>query len=188
VLFRSLDVCKVFFTPRLSNERARIATSISESETVADLFAGVGPFSILIAKRARDVTVHAVELNEFAYRYLIRNISANKVSNSVIPHFGDARVVSNTAIRQKCDRIIMNLPFSSELFLESATNALKPSGGVIHLYSTMKGHFKTIDTFSGIERQLAALGWGFINLENSKIVREVGPRVYNTVFDIRVSE
>ena len=52
-LFR-LDVTKVYFNPRLSHERMRVARQIKEGERVLDMFAGVGPYSILIAKTQRD--------------------------------------------------------------------------------------------------------------------------------------
>src|SRR5659263_193684 len=46
-----LDVSSVYFTPRLSTERMRIAGQVTDQEKIVDMFAGIGPFSILIAKR-----------------------------------------------------------------------------------------------------------------------------------------
>lgn len=183
----SLDISKVFFTPRLSDERLRVARKVGSHETVADLFAGVGPFSVLIAKRVKDVVVHAVELNESAYNYLIRNISLNKVYGKVFPHLGDARDIARTAIKGKCDRVIMNLPFGSEMFIDAGSDALKTSGGVIHLYSTLRSGDSKADVSLRINNNLKLLGWSEVEQEDFRIVREVGPRVYNVVFDIRVS-
>jgi tRNA (guanine37-N1)-methyltransferase len=183
----SLDITKVFFTPRLSCERLRVAKLVKDQETVADLFAGVGPFSVLIAKSVRDVVVHAVELNESAYNYLVRNISLNRVFGKVVPHLGDARYVASTVIKGKCDRVIMNLPFGSELFLDAGSDALKAAGGVIHLYSTLKSSDVKEGAFLKVSNSLKRLGWGDVEQEGFRVVREVGPRVYNVVFDIRVS-
>jgi len=50
-----LDLERVYFNPRLATERDRVASLAARSaseETIIDMFAGVGPFSILIAKRA----------------------------------------------------------------------------------------------------------------------------------------
>lgn len=184
----SLDISRVFFTPRLSSERARVAGLVYENEVVADLFAGVGPFSILIAKRVQGVTVYAVELNEHAYSYLVRNISLNRVADKVFPHLGDARDIAKTGIRGKCDRVIMNLPFGSELFLDAGSNALKPSGGMIHLYSTLRSGVTKEDVFTRLDDTLRKLGWGKVEQKGFRFVREVGPRFYNVVFDICVSK
>ena len=46
-----VDVAKAYFSPRLSHEHERVASLVQKGETVVDLFAGVGPFSVLIAKK-----------------------------------------------------------------------------------------------------------------------------------------
>ena len=56
-----VDLSKVFFSPRLSSEHQRIAKLVDEGERVVDMFAGVGPFSILIAKGLSDVRVEAID-------------------------------------------------------------------------------------------------------------------------------
>ena len=40
-----LDVASVYFNPRLSHERMRIAGQVGRGEVVVDMFAGVGPYS-----------------------------------------------------------------------------------------------------------------------------------------------
>ncbi|MGC8850371.1 MAG: class I SAM-dependent methyltransferase, partial [Candidatus Bathyarchaeia archaeon] len=58
-----VDVAKVYFSPRLSNERRRVAEMAVEGENVLNMFAGVGCFSILIAKRLKEVKVYSIDLN-----------------------------------------------------------------------------------------------------------------------------
>ncbi|RLI09176.1 hypothetical protein DRO32_01185, partial [Candidatus Bathyarchaeota archaeon] len=41
-----LDVARVYFSPRLSYEHARVASQARPGELIVDMFAGVGPFSI----------------------------------------------------------------------------------------------------------------------------------------------
>ncbi|MCK4636721.1 MAG: class I SAM-dependent methyltransferase family protein [Methanomicrobia archaeon] len=125
-----LDIEKVYFNPRLATERHRIAEKVNNGERVLDMFAGVGPFSILIAKK-RDVEVHSIDINPDAFYYLKKNIEINKVKN-VFPYLGDCRDIVKKL--SDFDRIIMNLPKNSLEFLDTALNKTK-KGGIIHLYS-----------------------------------------------------
>jgi tRNA (guanine37-N1)-methyltransferase len=126
-----IDPAKVYFNPRLSNERWRIASLVREGEAVVDMFAGVGPFSIMIAKHARPEVVYAMDLNHDAVEYMRENIRMNKVTN-VVPIEGDSRQL---VFEVPCaDRIIMNLPHSARDFFHDALTRLK-IGGVIHFYT-----------------------------------------------------
>jgi tRNA (guanine37-N1)-methyltransferase len=94
------------------------------------MFAGVGPFSIMIARYSLPSLVVAVDLNPDAVAYLKRNIELNK-ANRVVPYEGDARHV---VFDVPCaDRIIMNLPHSAIDFFHDALTRLKLQG-TIHLY------------------------------------------------------
>jgi len=129
-----LDVSKVFFSPRLATERDIVAKQVRPGETVIDMFAGIGPFSIMIAKTRQPEVVYAIDANEDAIEYMRENMSLNKVTN-VQPILGDAREEVSKLV--KADRIIMNLPHSAREFLEEAIDALK-QGGVIHFYEIMQ--------------------------------------------------
>jgi tRNA (guanine37-N1)-methyltransferase len=130
-----LDPSKVYFSPRLATERLRIAGLVGRGEAVLDMFAGVGPFSIHIAKKAGPATVLAVDINPAAIGYLKKNIRLNKVAN-VEPLLADARELGGKL--SPVDRIIMNLPHSAFGFLPVALGLLKP-GGTIHLYDIIPG-------------------------------------------------
>ena len=125
-----VDPAKTYFNPRLANERMRIASLVREEERVIDMFAGVGPFSIMIAKRAKPQLVFAIDLNHDAVEYLKRNLELNRVQR-VIPVEGDAREVLFEL--PHADRIIMNLPHSAVDFFHEALSRLN-LGGTIHLY------------------------------------------------------
>jgi tRNA (guanine37-N1)-methyltransferase len=125
-----IDPAKVYFNPRLAHERRRIASLVRQGEVVVDMFAGVGPFSIMIARYALPSLVVAVDLNPDAVDYLKRNIELNK-ANRVVPYEGDARQV---VFDVPCaDRIIMNLPHSAIDFFHDALTRLKLQG-TIHFY------------------------------------------------------
>lgn len=126
-----LDVKKVYFSPRLATERKRVADQVKDGEIIVDMFAGVGPFPVLIAKN-HNAKIYAIDINPEAYRYMQKNIALNKVQNKVIPILGDVREVLKDK-NIKADRIIMNLPGSAFEFLDSAFNTVK-NGGIIHYY------------------------------------------------------
>lgn len=137
-----LDIKKVYFSPRLATERKRVADRVKNGEIIVDMFAGVGPFPILIAK-SHDVKIYAIDINPEAYRYMQKNIELNKVQDKVIPILGDVReVLSDKNI--KADRIIMNLPGTAFEFLDSAMNSIK-DGGVIHYYEFSEDFKKPVE-------------------------------------------
>ncbi len=128
-----MDVAKVFFSPRLATEREVVARNVGAGEVVIDMFAGIGPFSVLIAKTRSPKVVYAIDLNPEAIRFMKENIALNK-AGAVIPILGDAR--EEIAKLEKADRIIMNLPHDASGFVADALKALKP-GGTIHYYEIM---------------------------------------------------
>jgi tRNA (guanine37-N1)-methyltransferase len=131
-----LDLEKVYFNPRLAGERnrvaAQVASNVKAEEEVIDMFAGVGPFAIQVAKRAPQSHVTAIDINPDAIRYLRENMKLNGVRN-IEAIEGDIRDMYGK-FRDKADRIIMNLPKSAYLFLREALSMLKPHGGILHFY------------------------------------------------------
>ncbi len=173
-----LDVAKVYFSPRLATERMRIFKKAKPGEVVFDMFAGVGPYSILLAKKAK--LVFACDINPWAIRYLEENIRLNK-ANNVVPILGDVRKVAG---KLEADRVIMNLPKFANRFLREAMLSVK-DGGVVHYY----GFSPEEDLFSEHEAKIKAiareLGFGVEFLERRK-VRPYAPRQFNIAIDFRV--
>ena len=128
-----LDVLSTYFNPRLSHERRRVAGQVRKPEVVIDLFAGVGPYSILIAKLQPSSRVYALDINPSAIKYLKENALINKVADRVIPIQGDARETS-TNLLSGADRVIMNLPSEAEQYLDVPCRVLRPTGGTVHYY------------------------------------------------------
>ncbi len=150
-----LDVSKAYFSPRLGRERMRVASQVGGGERVLVMFAGVGPYPILIAKRARAEVV-AVELNPDAVAYMRWNVMRNRVAVEVME--GDAAgVVPKLGV---FDRIVMPLPKEAGSFLAAAMPALK-KGGVIHYYTFARngleatGHL--LETVGGMGRRARIL-------------------------------
>ena len=87
-----LDPEKVMFSMGNREEKARIARMVRNQprpERIADMFAGIGYFSIPLAGTGADV--HAIEINPVAFGYLVRTIEANGLSGRITPSFGDSR-------------------------------------------------------------------------------------------------
>lgn len=126
-----VDVSRVYFNPRLASERRRVSTLVRKGEVVVDMFAGVGPFSLMIAKYASAREIYGIDMNPDAVALMKENIEINKVEG-VNPLLGDVReVIGNLP---PADRIIMNLPHSAHEFLEIATMNINPMG-TIHFYT-----------------------------------------------------
>lgn len=126
-----LDASMMYFSPRLGQERMRVASQVAVGERVLVMFAGAGPYAVLIAKKRSPREVVSVELNPAAVCFMRENVGLNKVGGVVRVMEGDVRnVVPNLG---KFDRIIMPLPKDACDFLDVALPAVK-KGGVIHFY------------------------------------------------------
>ncbi len=124
-----LDVAQTYFSPRLASERMRVVGQIRDWERVLVMFAGVGPYAILAAKKSRS-EITAAELNPKAVEYMRQNVLMNKVMVNVIE--GDVR--ATVPMLGLFDRIIMPLPKQADTFLDIALPALRKDG-VIHYYT-----------------------------------------------------
>ncbi len=150
----AVDPSLVYFNPRLASERARIALAVKKGETVIDMFAGVAPFPIVISKLAHPKVIYAIDLNPEVERFTNLSIEMNHIKN-IVPITGDAREV----VKQlpKADRIIMNLPQSSDEFLDSAMESAK-TGAVIHMHKVLE-RADLEDFLLGIEKRMSSLGY-----------------------------
>lgn len=125
-----LDPEKVMFSMGNREEKARIARMVRNQprpERIADMFAGIGYFSIPLAGTGADV--HAMEINPVAFGYLVRTIEVNGLSGRITPSFGDSRCLLSGTY----DRIVMG-HFDSVTMLPDALRHAEP-GTVIHLHS-----------------------------------------------------
>jgi tRNA (guanine37-N1)-methyltransferase len=129
-LFR-LDVAKCYFSPRLAGERMRLARQVRHGEDVLVLFAGVAPFSIIIARHSRPRLVDSVELNPVSHKYAVENIALNKVAQAVRPVKADAaRFLSR---KGSYDRIVLAWPGRAQPYLVHSLKQLRKRG-VLHYY------------------------------------------------------
>ncbi len=187
-----LDVKNTYFTPRLVFERRRVASSaIMENELIIDMFAGVGPFSIQIAKD-QNVKIYAFDLNPEAYRYLKENVTLNKLKGEIFPYHVDIKNLLEPAnqlgqsLMHKADRIIMNLPESSINFMDAACFLMKESGGILHFYQFSEKPDPIEKTLKKLEHKLKSLNWEIESIITSKIVKHYSPKSELVVLDLKI--
>ncbi|OAQ53208.1 hypothetical protein HTG_06955 [Natrinema mahii] len=142
-----LDPAKVMFSPGNQAERTRMGDVVSSDEHVFDMFAGIGYFTLPMARAGARVT--ATEINPTAFRYLLENAVLNDVADRVDAYMTDCR---DLASEIEADRVVMGYyghadgdgdgdgtadhgTRSDEAhdFLEDALAALVP-GGVVHYH------------------------------------------------------
>ncbi len=180
-----LDVAKVYFSPRLSYEHARVASQARDGEVILDLFAGVGPFPILMARR-REVLAYAVDANPWAFHYLAYNVVLNKVRGHVVPLLSDAREAVERGLKGVADRVVMNLPEKAREFLDVACEALRPGGGVIHFYTFAGAPEPEREAIGALVAGVEAAGRSVRRILAVRRVRAVGPFRWQIAVDAEV--
>jgi tRNA (guanine37-N1)-methyltransferase len=187
-----LDVKKTYFSPRLVFERQRVAlSSIQENELIVDMFAGVGTFSIQIAK-TNNVKIHAFDVNPDAYNYLRKNVKLNRLKGDIYPVNIDVKYLIEEdnqlgkKLFHKADRIIINLPESSNKFVNVACFLTKESGGIIHFYQFTEKPNPIEKTLKNLETILKKYEWEIEFILESKIVKHFSPKSELVVLDLKI--
>ncbi len=156
-----VDVEQVYFSPRLSTERLRIANLVKAAENskntmdtrenIMVFFSGAAPYCAVIGKKTQAKSIVGIEINPIAHKYAQETIHANKLKNvhlfcgdvhKVLPLLLDHKHLAQD-IPRTYDRIIMNLPKSAHEYLDDALSISK-RGTIIHYYDFL--HEDEFDT------------------------------------------
>ena len=139
-IFIKLDVEKVYFSPRMSSERKRIAELVKPNEYILVMFSGSGVYPLVIAKNSECKEVYGIEINPIAHKYALENIKKNKLENKIRLFLGDVKKIM-PKLNKKFDRILIPLPKGGEDFLNLTLKYIK-NKGVIHFYDFLhEGEF-----------------------------------------------
>ena len=184
----AVDVRLCYFSPRLLHERMRIARLVQPQEVVVNMFAGVGCFSIIIARHSRARKVFSIDVNPAAVKFMEKNIRLNRVYGKVVSFIGDAKTIIYARLQRCADRVLMPLPKKPLKYLPCALTALKASGGWIHVH-TFEHAVNPVDpmkkTKHKIAATLAALGVDF-TIPCIRVVRSTGQNWFQLVADVHI--
>ncbi|WP_276814980.1 class I SAM-dependent methyltransferase [Desulfurococcus amylolyticus] len=184
-----VDINKVYISPSLNYEHYRIAKLVAPGETVLNMFAGAGLFSIIIARYAKPRKVYSIDINPYAYHYMVENVRLNHVEDVVEPILGDAGEVVNSRLTNTSDRVLMPYPELALDYLDKALMALRDGRGWIHVYlhvKTAKGEHYLTKAEQLVAEKLASLGVRNYDISSKRKIRNVGPRTHQVVVDIKI--
>lgn len=174
----TVDVEQVYFSPRLSNERLRIATEVTNGESILHCFSGCAPLECVIGSKKNVVQV-GVEKNPLGHSYGLKNVTQNKISQTQLV----CKDFSEFDTQQKFDRIVMNLPKNAIEYVPHALLFATPKC-VMHIYDFAKeGEFDSsfakiseLVTKSGKKCEL--LGYHTCGVQ--------GVRLYRVCIDVKI--
>ncbi len=174
-----VDVERAYFSPRLGAERSRVARQVQPGETVVDMFAGVGPYAILIARTRRPKAVHAIDANPAAVELLRENVRRNRVDVAVHQGLGQ-EVLPRLA---PVDRVIMDLPQGAREFLPATVRCVR-YGGVVHFYAIIE----RVRVEDAREDALVLVRHGGRNAQvlGTRVVRGYSPGRVHLAMDLRI--
>jgi tRNA wybutosine-synthesizing protein 2 len=177
-----MDVTKVMFASGNLDERMRVANLDCSGETVVDMFAGIGYFTLPAAVHAGAKKVIACELNPGAMDFLRTNIGANKVEGKVETRLGDCRDVAPS---DAADRVFMGYFEETHAFLPHALEALKPAGGTVHYHEVCPEELLPERPRARMEEAVARGGYKVTGCDLRK-VKSYAPGVWHVVLDARL--
>lgn len=175
------DVKELMWSKGNKAERERMFRAVKKGEVVVDMFAGIGYWSILIARHSCCKKIYAIDINPKAISYLEKNAFLNKVASKIEILKGDCRDFA-LPLEGIADRVIMGYIKNTIDFLPSGLKIAKKNG-LIHYHDTVAE-----EDIGRLGRRLekAAVGNGFkIKILNIRKIKSYAPKVYHVVADIQ---
>ncbi len=183
-----IDITKVYISPALNYEHKRVAEKVNDGERVLNMFSGVGLFSLIMAKN-KNVVVYSIDINPYAYYYMVKSIQLNSLKGKVIPILGDSKDVVLEGTITEVDRVLMPLPELVYDYLKYALLALKKKG-YLHVYLFTNGQNRTQARENAVIEYTSFLR-KYVKkaiIENSRVIRSVCRRRYQVVLDYYVEK
>ncbi|PSP94622.1 class I SAM-dependent methyltransferase family protein [Halobacteriales archaeon QS_4_62_28] len=177
----ALDLAEVMFSPGNEAERVRMGDIVETDERVIDMFAGIGYFTLPMARAGATVT--AIERNPDSFRYLIENVRLNEVDDRVRPYRADCRDVTPELAADPVDRVVMGY-YESHAYLDSALEALAP-GGVVHMHEATPENLVFDRPISRLEAAASAADRSVDVLDTHR-VKSTGEGVAHVAVDARI--
>jgi tRNA (guanine37-N1)-methyltransferase len=156
---------------------------VNSDEIILDMFAGIGPFPILIAKNKKTI-IFAVDINKSAIEYMKENIQLNKLKGKIIPILRDINEVAKEKKKKKgikFDRIIMNLPGTSYKYLDLAISMIKDDG-IVHYYEFSNDYTQATQRIEKIANKYGLKSKILVNRK----VKSSSPGMWHIVIDAKI--
>ncbi|MFX1339586.1 MAG: class I SAM-dependent methyltransferase family protein [Promethearchaeota archaeon] len=187
VIYR-FDLTKIMFSKGNINERKLLATLVKDGEVIVDMFAGIGYFSLPIAKNSNPKKIYSIELNPISHQFLVENIKLNHLEDVIIPILGDCKQEVLNLSKQgiRADRVIMGIFPAPKAFIKEALTLTKDDGTIFH-YEGVVEKERYIDLYAEFNH-IAEENKYICKLISYRFVKSYGPNLYHVVLDIRVSE
>jgi tRNA wybutosine-synthesizing protein 2 len=188
VIFKH-DFTQVIFSKGNITERSYLPKLVKPGEQVLDMFAGIGYFSLMIAKHASPAHVDACEINPDSYKYLAENIRLNKLGHLITPHFGDCAKIVPELVKEglKADRIVMGVFPPPKEYLTAAFQAVNHLSGTIIHYEGKVSDGDTGTLLADVKDEAKRTGLvNEIRLLESRLVKSLGIRKQHGVIDVLV--
>ena len=131
-----IDVSESMWSKGNKQERIRLTKLAKPNETIVDMFAGIGYWSLFLAKYSKPKKIYAIDVNPKALEYLRKNTLLNKVEGRIEILEGDCKKFAKL-LENSADRIVMGYLFDTEKFLPYALRIAK-KGCVIHFHRNVK--------------------------------------------------
>ncbi len=179
-----LDPQKIMFSSGNLKERKRMANISNKKETVVDLFAGIGYFTLPIAVYSKPKKIIACEKNKVAYDFLCENIVLNHVTTVVKPIKGDSRKIVPKNI---ADRVLMGYIHKTYKFLSTAINSLKNNCGIVHYHDVYPDEVVPEKPLKIVDKEVRKNNCKFKLLKYEK-VKSYAPGISHFVFDIKIDK
>ena len=175
----AMDVAEVMFASGNVAERRRMGEMDCKGETVVDMFAGIGYFTLPIAKYSGAERVIACEKNPDSYRFLLRNIELNGVGDRVIPVHGDNRDLVGEHL---ADRVIMGYVQRTSDFLPKAISLLR-AGGIVHYHDTFYVHEHRERIARALDKACGPVPYEILEIRE---VKSFAPLISHYVAEVRI--
>lgn len=185
VIYR-FNMTKIMFSKGNLNERKYLASIVQSGEIVVDMFAGIGYFSLPIAKHCSVKKIYSIELNPESYKFFVENIKINHLEDKIVPINGDCKVevikLSESGI--KANRVIMGVFPAPIEYVSKALTLVNNNGTVFH-YEGVAEKNKYIDLFEEFNEIVQRESYS-CKLKSHRFVKSYGPNLYHIVLDIFV--
>ncbi|CAF0956225.1 unnamed protein product [Adineta ricciae] len=187
----SYNVDKSMFCAGNNTERMRMGRVTCVNETIVDLYAGIGYFTLPFLVHGHARYVYACEWNPDSLEALRRNLEANHIDQDRYTLLlGDNQKTCPVGVADRCN---LGLIPSSEASWSIACRALRREGGRLHVHGVANTKEETHEQWSENVRQRIRTLMKEVHsddddyqcdIEHIECVKPYGPRLDHLVVDL----